>query len=326
MTQIQTNRPNNLTRVLMSVATLCLGSGMSLAAKTTDLRVLADIAPVQSLVAQVMDGIGEPELLLSGAQSPHNTSLRPSDARKLADADVIVWTGPALTPWLSEPMSALAPMAIVVDFSQVTGVVRLPLRDGVGFSGDSHDHSHEADQNNANGADAFDPHLWLDPQNAVALVLGIAQVLAEQDPANKAAYLENAARVQSELVALEAQIANRLQHVRTVPFAVYHDAFHYFEDRFGISAVAAVALADGATPGTARLRQLQKVLADAKIVCTFIEPQFDAKILNAVLSDTGSVNRILDPIGISLAVGTDQYSTMMLAMADSIAACLDPNN
>ena len=78
-------------------------------------RVAADIAPVQSIAARVMAGVGEPGLILPPGASPHGYALRPSEARLLQDADLVVWVGPALTPWLADPIATLAPARDAAD-------------------------------------------------------------------------------------------------------------------------------------------------------------------------------------------------------------------
>jgi len=92
-------------------------------------KVVSDIAPVQSLVARVMQGLGVPDLIVTAGSSPHGFALRPSQARRLQAADLVVWIGPELTPWLVKPIGTLAGKAEVLALLQVPGTQLLALRD-----------------------------------------------------------------------------------------------------------------------------------------------------------------------------------------------------
>ena len=107
-------------------------------------RVAVDIAPVHALVAKVMDGVGVPDLVVPPGASPHGYALRPSEAAVLQGADLVVWVGPGLTPWLADPLDTLAPDAARLNLLEADGVRLLDFRQGVSFA--SHDHdAHDAD-------------------------------------------------------------------------------------------------------------------------------------------------------------------------------------
>src|SRR4030081_1608088 len=140
--------------------------------------VLVSIKPLHSIVAAVMEGIGAPELLLTGAASPHSYALKPSDARKIARAEVIFWTGPVLETFLETPLAILAPRARVVALSDAQGVTRLPARKaGVWEADEDDDH-----------ARGIDGHVWLDPRNAAAMAAVVARTLATTDPSRAKLY------------------------------------------------------------------------------------------------------------------------------------------
>jgi zinc transport system substrate-binding protein len=283
-------------------------------------RVVADIAPVHSLVAQVMEGVGEPELLLRAGASPHDYSMKPSEARMLDKADIVVWTGPVLTPWLQDAMDVLAPGAERVTFSDLEGVTLLPFRSGALF--EAHDQDHESDAHDEE--QGIDPHIWLDPQNAAVLVSELARVLSERDPDNADRYQANARRTQDELERIGFDINAIISPLRTRPFLVFHDAYHYFEARFDIHASGAVSLSDGVKPGAHRIRELQKLTADQGVVCVFAEPQFEPRLLQRLTAGTDVRSGILDPIGAGIDPGADHYGQLLRAMAVGLSECLNP--
>lgn len=277
-------------------------------------RVVADIPPVHSLVAQVMEGVGDPALLLDGTASPHGGSLRPSQARALAKADLVIWVGDALTPWLGKGIRGES-----LPLLEAGGTNRLPFResgdeghDEGDAEGHDHDHAHHG---------KTDPHAWLDPENARVWLGIISDALATLDPANAATYAANAVSAQGRMVALKGRLAARLSPFGTRRFAVAHDAFHYFEDRFDLEAIAALSAADGDRPGPSRMRAMRTALQEGGVVCLFAEP---GGTMPERLT-TGTDVRIarLDPLGAAMEPGIALYGALLEDMAETIEACLD---
>jgi len=287
-------------------------------------EVVASIAPVHSLVARVMQGAGAPYLLLPPGASPHDYALRPSDAVALERAALVFWVGPRLVPWLTRPLTTLAAGARVVRLADIPGQTRLALREGAVF--ETHDHGSEPapefTPEFTGEEDETDPHLWLDPMNAKLWLGAIAAALAEADPARRALYLANAEAARAELDALAAGIEARLAPVRGRPFVVFHDAFHYFESRFGIEAAGAVALGDARAPGPARIARIRDRIRALRAVCLFREPQFRSALVATVAEGTGVRVGVLDPLGASLPPGPDLYPDLLRGLAESLADCL----
>lgn len=287
-------------------------------------RVVTDIGPTQSITARVMQGLGEPGVILPPGASPHGYSLRPSEARRLAEADLVVWTGPDLTPWLADPIAALAPEARLLTLEDAPGVTTLPVRVDGPFEpeaeeahGDDNDH---ADHDHAPGA--HDGHLWLDPENAVASARAIAATLGALDPADAATYTANAEAFAAETADLSARISAELAPVRGRPYLVFHDAYQYFERSFDIPAAGSVALQDGVAPGTARVAALRDRVRDEGIVCAFAEPEFEPKLLATVIEGSLARTGVIDNLGTTLTPGPTLYPALLQQVADSLVSCL----
>ncbi len=287
--------------------------------------VATDIAPVQSIAARVMQGVGEPGLVIAPGASPHDYALRPSEARLLQSADVVVWVGPDLTPWLADPLDTLAPEAVRVTLDATPGVATLPIRADGPFEPDEHDHAAgaegEDDHDHAGGRDG---HLWLDPENAIAAAQAIAATLVTADPANAAAYQANAAAFASDTRAHEERIAAALEPLRGRPFIVFHDAYQYFEHRFGLPAAGSIALQDGVPPSTARVAAIKTRVRDEGIVCAFAEPEFPPKLIATVIEGTEARTGTLDGIGATLTPGPDLYPALLDGLVANLTACLAP--
>lgn len=275
--------------------------------------VVADIAPVESLVARVMGDLGQPHLLLRPGASPHDYALRPSEARALQQADLVFWAGPALTPWLEKPLSTLGGQASAVALSRVEGTVRLSFRNGPLFAG--HEDTAPA------AGEAEDPHSWLDPQNAIVWTGAIADALAQADPENAEIYRANAAASVADLRDLSDRVRARIAEVRPGSFIVFHDAFHYFESRFGVPSAGAISPGDGREPSPARVTSLRDAVAGSGIACVFAEPQFNPGLIDSVFSGSGVATAELDPLGADLEPGPGLYTKLIETLADRLASC-----
>ncbi|MFC0339501.1 zinc ABC transporter substrate-binding protein [Paracoccus niistensis] len=313
-------------------------------------NVAVDIAPVHSLVAHVMEGVGTPALIVAPGASPHEYSLRPSEAGALQEADLVFWVSPALTPWLSDAVETLAGDAVVTTLVDVEGTIRLDVREGALFEAHAHeedeavdhghdDHAHEADHaaeqaedkdyaessashDDAHADGALDPHAWLSPQNAAVWMNAIAAELSAIDPENASIYSANAAAGRSELEALVKEIGGVLEPVRERNFIVFHDAYQYFEASLDLPASGAIAFSDAADPSPARIAEIQARVAELGISCVLSEPQFSSRLVETVLDGTEARSGVLDPLGSDLEPGPTLYPQLIHNLAATLADCL----
>lgn len=291
-------------------------------------RVATDIPPVHSLVARVMQGVGAPELIVPPGASPHDFALRPSQAATLQEAEVVFWVGEGLTPWLGDALGTLAADAEVLSLLGVAGTIAYPYREEVGHDHD-HDHDHDhGDDAHTHGHDDHghdhsgdDPHAWLDPVNAAVWTRAIAAALAEADPENAATYAANAQAALAELDTLSAEIAATFSAATPPAFIVFHDAYQYFERRFGLEPVGAISLSDAAAPSAGRVAEIRARIATLEAACVFAEPQFDPRIVAAVTEGTASTTAVIDPLGADLEPGPGLYAALLSDMAASFATC-----
>ena len=166
----------------------------------------------------------------------------------------------------------------------------------------------------------MDPHIWLDPENGRAMLTAIAETLSEVDPANAATYRANAEAARGELATMIASVSAELAPVRDRAFIVFHDAYHYFENRFGLTGAGALLKSDAAAPSAARLKEIEHAMEDRGVVCVFSEPQFNAKIIRTIAGDAKVAE--LDPIGLTQEVGAGLYGAVLASMADAFTDCL----
>ena len=313
------------------LATTVLISSNALANAET--KVIASIKPVHSLVSAVMEGVGSPGLLVKGAGSPHSYSLKPSQAEELQAADVIFWMGHDLEAFLENSIENIAKNAKSVSLMDSHDLIKLSFREGGAFEAHAHDdhddhkdhddHGHDDHKDHDDhGHDEIDPHVWLDPTNAKALVHEIEETLSEADPANASVYEANAKTMMSKLDNLMAEIDNELQPVRGRGYVVFHDAYQYFENRFGVSAIGSITVSPEVMPGAERVAELREKVKSLDATCVFSEPQFEPKLVKTVTENTNAGTGVLDPLGSSIKDGPELYFTLIRNMAKSLKDCL----
>lgn len=314
-----------------TLAALCIVATPTFAQEPPN--VVVDIAPIRSLVAQITEGVATPSQIIPAGASPHGYAMRPSEARALSNADLVVWVGPALTHWLEEPLETLASDAEHLMLMALGGSKELPTREAemleASHDDDHAEHDHDKEHNDeghdeheghghAHHGDV-DPHGWLSPSNAVLWAGVVSKKLGEIDPANAQTYTANWEKLNAELQTLEADLTAMLTPYRDTPFLVLHDAFHYFEETFGVEAEAFVIAGDGATPGPARVQALREHLAANPVTCAFTAPQENERFLRTVTEGQEVRVAVLDPLG----DGEASYATFMRAFATAMVDCFE---
>jgi zinc transport system substrate-binding protein len=322
-----------------------LASILASAAQAEVPRVVTDIPPVHSLVAQVMGDLGTPELLLSRGADEHDFQLRPSQAAVLNEADVVFWIGPELTPWLDRALEGVPESVVrfgLLD-AEVTGVFSYPAEEKHAHEEEAHAEEAHAEEGHTEEAHAeeahadeghaeeghdhdhsgLDPHAWLAPDNAIAWVGLIAAELSRLDPENAAAYAANAEAAVTAIGVADEAAAALLAPVAERPFIVYHDAYRYFADDYALTVVGTIAEGDAAAPGAARLASLQEMVIAGGAVCLFPEVQHDPALIAQIAEGTSArIGGELDPVGSSMEPGPGMYAALITGMAETIAACL----
>ena len=282
-------------------------------------KVVVSIKPIHSLVAGVMAGVGEPDLIVAGGVSPHAYSLRPSAAQRLEAADLVFWIGPIFEGFLVRPLGALAGRAEVVELDRAPAITLLPAREGGAWEADADEHAH------GKSASALeqDGHLWLDPANAKAILRLAVERLSARDPENAARYAANGAALERRVDALDERLRQRLAPVQDVRFVVFHDAYHYLERRYRLAAIGSITVDPERRPSAKRLQAIRDKVLRLGARCVFSEPQFEPRLVQTVIDGTRANTGVLDPEGAALPRGPDLYFTLMNGLADALVTCLD---
>lgn len=324
-------------------AFVILSSGIMITDRqaSAEVNVVASIKPVHSLVASVMAGVSTPELIIDGSGSPHTYALKPSQARQLQNADLIFWVGNKIEPFLEKSIAGIASHDVSIALSEIQGLTKIKLREGADFeTHDDHDHGDHDDDDHDEGHDdhadhddhdeghddhdeGFDQHVWLDPVNAKAMVHTIEEALVKADPSNATLYEANAAQMLTRLDILLEDVNAQLEPVKGEGYIVFHDAYQYYEKRFGITAIGSITVSPEHLPGAKRVSELQDKVRSLNAVCVFSEPQFEPKLVSVVVENTDAGTGVLDPLGATIESGPDMYFALIRNMTTALTDCLD---
>ncbi|PIE83623.1 MAG: zinc ABC transporter substrate-binding protein [Candidatus Contendobacter odensis] len=346
---------DNLLKLFAKILLITLLPGTTLVATATEPRVVASIKPIHSLVAGVMEGVNEPYLLIKGGSSPHGYHLRPSEAQAIAKADVVFWIGATLESFLVKPIDNAKKTVRTVPLLDAPDITLLSLREGGAWEThhhDGHESSHDMQKKHAEHEDGHhhkkgkhaehdndheggheqdahahrpdtDPHIWLDPLNAIAITRQIISVLSEIDPGHKNQYEQNGARLIQRLESLHKQLVTQLVPVQQKSYIIFHDAYQYFEQRYNLNAAGSVVLNPEQQPSVRRVKEIRNRIQRLKVHCVFSEPQFKPHLVKTVIADSGANTGVLDPLGASLKAGPNSYFQLMQQLARTLYICLD---
>ena len=301
-----------MSRKLFSISAVAALLGSSAIADVPNVSV--DIAPLHSLVASVMNGVGVPNLIIPSGSSPHDHQLRPSEAKAMQDANIVFWMGEELTPWMENAVKTLSSNASITTLLENDKTSLLEFREGALF--EAHDHGDEE-----HGHGSHDPHAWLSPNNAKAWLDVIAAQLSSYDPENAGVYFTNAASTKSGIEMMIAEINLALDPIRGGKFIVFHDAYQYFENDFDFPASGAISLSDASDSSPARIAKIQKRIRDEEINCVLAEPQFKANLVQTVMEGSQANTNVIDPLGVGLKPGVSLYNKLIKNMAQSLIDC-----
>lgn len=269
-------------------------------------EVLTSIKPIQMITYEITQGVSEPEALLESNTSPHDYALKPSDVKRLRKADLVVWFGRDLEPFLTKVLEG---QNNVLTISEIQGLNLREYTEGA-HNHDGHDHG------------SHDPHFWLGYEQSIKVAEAISHKLSELDPENKHAYQAN----------LQAFVKNSEEHakkwrkalapVKEVGYYVFHDAYGYFEQDYGLNHLGEFTVSPDRKPGAKTLIKIKKVLATGEAKCVFSEPQFTPAVIESVTRGSQAKTGVLDPIGTEIEVTQGSYFAFMQSITDSFTGCL----
>ncbi|WP_238474389.1 zinc ABC transporter substrate-binding protein ZnuA [Pseudomonas cavernae] len=302
---------------MKSFLSLCLLTVLSATAQA-EVRLLTSIKPLQLIAAAVQDGVGQPDVLLPPGASPHHYALRPSDVRRVGEADLLYWIGPDLEGFLPRVLSGRSAPSVAVQ--SLPGLQLRHFAEGHEHAGadedhDEHDHAHRPG--------TLDAHLWLLPANARVIATQMAAALAAADPSNAARYQANLKAFEQRLGALDQRLKQRLQAVAGKPYFVFHEAFDYFEAAYGLEHAGVFSVAAEVQPGARHVAAMRARLQQAGPSCVFSEPPLRPRLAETLSAGLPVKLAELDALGSGVAVDAQGYERLLSNLAESLGGCLE---
>ncbi|MDR6710778.1 zinc transport system substrate-binding protein [Pseudomonas hunanensis] len=285
-----------------------------------DVRVLTSIKPLQQIAAAVQDGVGSPEVLLPPGASPHHYALRPSDVRRVADADLLYWIGPDMENFLPRVLNTRSKPSVAVQ--SLSG---MQLRH---FGEDSHSHEHDDqdahdDHDHDHRPGSLDAHLWLSSVNARVIAAQMAADLAKVDPTNAPRYQANLKAFVGRLDALDQRIKARVAGVADKPYFVFHEAFDYFEAAYGLKHTGVFSVASEVQPGAQHVAAMRKRLQEVGKTCVFSEPPLRPRLAETLTAGLPVRLAELDALGGTDPVDGKGYERLLETLGSELARCLE---
>ena len=286
-----------------------------------EIKVVTSIKPIHSLASYLMDGVGKPDLIVDGFNSPHGFSMKPSHAKMLQNADLIFWIGEDLESFLEKPLNSIAKKAEKIELIEIKGLNVLKFRERNIF--DEHDdHAKKEDAHDGHeghGHGEYDPHIWLDPINAKVILKEMTEYLIENDLKNASTYKSNLDKALNDIDKLTIDVMTELNE--NTSSIVFHDAYQYFEERFNVKILGAFTVNTDVMPGAEQLSEIREIIEHDKVKCIFSEPQFNPDIIKVVAKDMNIKTGVVDPLGATLNPGKDLYFDLIRNMSASFKGC-----
>ena len=304
-----------------------------------EIKVVTSIKPIHSLASYLMDGVGKPDLIVDGFNSPHGFSMKPSHAKMLQNADLVFWIGEDLESFLEKPLNSIAKKAEKIELIEIKGLNVLKFRERNIF--DEHDHDDHAkkedehddhddhdkkeddhddhDGHEGHGHGEYDPHIWLDPINAKVILKEMTEHLIENDLKNASTYKSNLDKALNDIDKLTIDVMTELNE--NTSSIVFHDAYQYFEERFNVKILGAFTVNTDVMPGAEQLSEIREIIEHDKVKCIFSEPQFNPDIIKVVAKDMNIKTGVVDPLGATLNPGKDLYFDLIRNMSASFKGC-----
>lgn len=304
--------------MLRYLSAFLLACTVALPAKAT--KIVTSIKPLHLIAYDIAYGVSEPELLISANASPHTYALKPSDIRKIAAADLLIWFGPDLESFLT---NAVKKSTNALELSALEGLSLRAFGEPSDHGETHHDeHSHDSHSHEGHNHGMYDPHIWLGPEQAGQAAKIIAERLAEVDPAHAAIYAENYQNFAVKLQQKVADIHKQLAPVKQYGYYVFHDAYGYFEHAFGLNNLGHFTVSPDRKPGARTLIHIRSELKEGRAKCVFAEPQFKPAVIQTVVRGSGVSSGQLDPLGTEINAAQGSYFQFLQSLADEYSRCL----
>ena len=297
---------------MLTLVTPIIWAGVS-----NDLKIVTSIKPLKLIAAEIAGSEADITVLLKPGSSPHNYQLRPSHARAISDADLIIWIGPSLERFMKKIIRRQNEDANIITTEDLAGIQTHPYRSNALWEESHHDHGHDHHHHSHD----IDGHLWLSPNNGAAIATSIANHLIKIAPQNKTQYEANLASLLKKIDAVDKENQEALMPHKKTAYLVYHDAFQYFEKHYGLNAIGTFTTENTSSLSAKRLSVINKTINASNIKCIFADEQYNAPVVQRVADQTGVTLVSLDPMGSSISHSENGYTQLLKTIRENMLSC-----
>ncbi|WP_367165426.1 zinc ABC transporter substrate-binding protein ZnuA [Kosakonia cowanii] len=295
---------------------------LTLTAQSANAAVVTSLKPLGFIASAITDGVTTTEVILPDGASEHDYSLRPSDVKRLQNADLLFWVGPEMEAFMVRSAQQVPAQKQVV-MAQLDGVKSQLMK---GADEDKHEghegHDHDENSEHHHHHGEYNMHLWLSPEIARLSAVAIHDKLVEVMPQSRAKLDANLKAFEASLAQADKQVGNELAPLKGKGYFVFHDAYGYFEKQYGLTPLGHFTVNPEIQPGAQRLHEIRTQLVEQKAVCVFAEPQFRPAVVEAVARGTSVRMGTLDPLGIGIKLGKESYPQFLTQLSSQYASCL----
>lgn len=278
-------------------------------------EILSTILPIHLIAEEIAGEHASSKLLIPSTQNLHHYKLKPSTLRTLNKADLIIRVSPNLERFLNKNLEGKN----VLTWISLKNIDTLPVRAN-NTHGNDHEHDKHDHKTDSSDMTKFDSHLWFNPDNARLLIDQIVLKLSKLDSAHAKDYANNAQRLKNDIKQTEDQIIENLGN-KTLSYAVFHDAWQYFQDYFGVTSPQTLKIQEGIPPSAKQVGELRKHLDEEKIACLVASPQSNQSLLKALVEGKPTQIMILDPKGAQLPDNLKGYTGLLAYTAQQLQSC-----
>ncbi len=278
--------------------------------------VVVTLPVLQDFVEQVGGRHVSVKALMTGLESEHTYTPKPTDVIAVRNARLFVEVGLGLEVWVR----ALIKNADRSDLSVITTSEGVPLMMETGHP----PHSEAAPLAGAHPESRGNPHIWLDPENAKTMIKQITQGLVRIDPTHREEYLRNQMNYFAELDKMVRDLKIRIAPLKSRRIITHHPAWPYFARQFGFMVRGDILSQVGAEPSAKQIGALIKIIRHEKIRVVVSEPQLNPKVPQMLAEETGIRVVTLSPLTGAIP-GTDRYLDLIRYNVETLVAALGPH-
>lgn len=304
-----------------------LAGALITAAGIAQANVVTSIKPLAFIASSIADGVTETEIVVPPGASPHDYSLKPGDVQKVKSAELLLWIGEDIDGFLEKTVDSVESKKVITiaEFAEIKpflGKAEHHHHHDDHDHGHKHDHDHKHAHEHEHNELSINWHLWYSPEISKVVAQKLADRLSEQYPDKKELIAQNLANFDRTLTVQSDKIKNQLAKFSNKGFYVFHDAYGYFNDAYGLKQTGYFTINPLVAPGAKTLATIKEEIAEHKVSCLFAEPQFTPKVIETLSKGTGVHVGRLDPMGDKVALGKNAYADFLQFTADSYAECL----